>query len=141
MIKWREEHRELNKEGRELYSKYAKSIVLAGASDGFFSHEIGFPIEIIPERDPYAAKAGESLPVRVNLRGNPAAGQEVEAAWAGSRESRTTIVGRTDSTGRISVRLERPGLWRLHTLKMGRCSEPAVADWESLWASLTFEIR
>ena len=141
VIQWREEHLESSKPGRERYSKYAKSIVLAGESDGFFNHEIGFPIEIVPERDPYGAKAGEALPVRVNFRGKPAAGLQLEAAWAGKGESRTTIVGRTDLGGRISVHLERAGLWRLHTLKMERCSEPAVADWESLWASLTFEIR
>jgi hypothetical protein len=141
VIDWRTEHHEAQKPGRERYSKYAKSLVIAGASDGFFSHEVGFPIEIIPEADPSKAKPGASLPIRVKFKGQPAPGLQVEAAWSDKRQNKTTIPGRTDSDGRLSIKLDQPGFWRIQALKMERCAEPAVADWESYWASLTFELR
>lgn len=141
VMEWRTQHEETKMPGRERYSKYAKALLVAGESDGFFAHQVGFPIEIIPESDPYKAKPGNELPVRVVFKGNPAADLQLEAAWTSHGESKTTIAGRTDSEGRITIHLDRPGLWRLHALKMERCSEPTVADWESYWASLTFEVR
>jgi uncharacterized GH25 family protein len=141
VIDWRAEHRESRKAGRERYSKYAKAIILNGQPDGFAMHEVGFAIEIVPESDPYRAKPGDRLPVRVIFKGRPAAGLQVEAAWAGNGAKRTTIAGRTDADGRAVVALAGAGLWRLHALKMERCAEPEAADWESYWASLTFEVR
>lgn len=138
---WRAAHGESGKPGRERYSKYAKSILLSGSSDGFFNHVVGFPIEIIPEADPYQRKPGDELPIRILFRGRPAAGLQVESSWAGQGPSKTTAVGRTGPDGRLKVPLASAGRWRLHSIKMERCAEPAVADWESFWASLTFELQ
>ena len=141
VIAWRTQHGEAGKPGRERYSKFAKSLVLSGTADEHQPPALGFPIEIVPERNPYLLHAGEELPVRVLLRGKPAPHLQVEAAWADQGQSKTTVIGRTDSTGRIRVPLTSAGQWRLHSLHMERCAEPAVADWESLWASLTFAVR
>ncbi len=79
--------------------------------------------------------------MRVLFRGKPAAGLQLEAAWSGGGKSKTTVIGRTDPAGRIQVPLAAARMWRLHSLMMERCSEPGAADWESFWASLTFEVR
>lgn len=141
VIDWRSQHDEKAKPGRERYSKFAKSLLVSGAPDDFYGHSLGFPIEIIPEANPYMLHAGSQLPVRVMFRGTPAAGLQLETAWSGEGKSKTTVIGRTDAEGRIRVPLTAAGKWRLHSLMMERCAEPAVADWESFWASLTFEIR
>ena len=141
VIDWRSQHGETAKPGRERYSKFAKSLMVAGTPDDFFAHVLGFPIEIIPEANPYLLHAGSQLPVRVMFRGKPASGLQLETAWSGDGKSKTTILGRTDAEGRIRVPLTAAGKWRLHSLLMERCAEPAAADWESFWASLTFEIR
>ncbi len=141
VIKWREEHGVADQPSRERYRKYAKSLLVAGRGDGFYRHEVGLTIEIVPELDPARLEPGGKLPARILFRGKPAAGLQIEAAWAAGGQSKTVVVGRTDSSGRISVPLEKHGLWRIHTLKMERCTEPAIADWESYWASLTFELR
>jgi Domain of unknown function (DUF4198) len=138
---WRERHGEAEKPARERYRKYAKSLLVAGKTDGFFSHQVEFPIEIIPESDPYFAKTGDALKLRVVFKGKPAPGLQMEVAWAGQGQNKTTIAGRTDQNGTISIKLEKPGLFRLHTLVMEPCTETAIADWESSWASLTFELR
>jgi uncharacterized GH25 family protein len=141
VIAWRTQHGEGNSRSRERYSKFAKSLLLSGIPDDFYKKILGFPIEIIPEENPYLLHPGSSLPVRVIFRGRPAAGLQLEAAWAEAGKSKTTVIGRTDTEGRIRIPLESAGKWRLHSLLMERCAEPGAADWESFWASLTFEIR
>jgi uncharacterized GH25 family protein len=141
VMAWRAQHGESGKPGKERYSKFSKSVLLAGSSNGFANHVVGYPIEIVPEADPYKVKAGGSLPIRVVFRGKPAAGLQIESAWAGAGGTKTTVVGRTNGNGALTVPLPAAGKWRIHAIKMERCAEPAVADWESFWASLTFDLR
>ena len=101
---------------------------------------MGFPIEIIPLADPYSIHAGSALRVRVLFRGRPARGLQLEAAWSSGTQNKTTVIGRTSADGEIAVPIAKAGTWRLHTLRMERCADPKSADWESFWASLTFEI-
>lgn len=140
-IGWREQHGESSKPGKERYSKYAKAILLSGKANGFGRHLAGYVIEIVPEKDVYTLGPGASLPIQVLFRGKPAAGVQIESAWASKAGSKTTVVGRTGADGRLEVPLTAAGLWRIHTIKMERCAEPDVADWESFWASVTFELK
>ena len=103
------------KAARERYTKYAKSLLLAGAPNDVYKKVVGLPIEIIPERDPYAVKPGEALPVRVLLRGAPAAGLEIRTA---SPSGKIESSGTTSSDGRLSIRLSAAGPYRLHALHM-----------------------
>jgi uncharacterized GH25 family protein len=80
VIEWRKERGESAKPGRELYSKYVKSLVRSGSGDDTFSKPVGFTIEFLPEKDPYSAKVGDRIPVRLLWKGKPAAGLMVEAA-------------------------------------------------------------
>ena len=140
-LAWRKAHHQEKKPGRERYSKFAKALLLSGAPSDFYRHRVGFLIEIIPEADPYTLKPGDSLPIQVRFRGQPAADQQIESAWTTAAGAKTVIVGRTAVDGRLKVKLPAAGIWRLQTIKMERCSDSAVADWESYWANLTFELR
>ncbi|MEP6535726.1 MAG: DUF4198 domain-containing protein [Bryobacteraceae bacterium] len=141
VLAWRAKHGESVKPGKERYSKYAKAILLSGNPNGFADHAVGLLLEILPEADPHKIKAGGVLPIRVLFRGKPAANLQIESAWAGAKGGKTKIVGRTAADGRLKVPLAEAGKWRIHTIQMERCAEPAVADWESFWASMTFELR
>lgn len=141
IIAWRAQHGESAKPGKERYSKYAKAILLSGAPNAFAGHAVGYVIEIIPEADPYTLKPGHFLPIQVLFRGKPAAGLQIESAWAGNKDRKTAVVGLTGSDGRLKVPLPATGLWKIRTIKMERCAEPSVADWESFWASMTLELR
>lgn len=128
--------------GRERYSEYAKALIQSEAADDFFSHVVGFMIEIVPEKNPYTLHAGDELPVQVLVRGKPAADVRLEAVRAQSTPTPGKVSGRTDPTGHITIRIDAPGKWRLQAVSMHKCSDPTLADcWESFWASLTFEIR
>jgi hypothetical protein len=139
---WREKHQESATPSRERYSKYAKALLSTGGDNAFQTHETGLTFEIVPEASPNTVKGGQPLPIRVLFRGKPAAGQQIEVSWAGAGVARQmSIAGRTDKNGRLDVPLGRPGKWRLHTVLMERCADQKAAEWESYWASLTFEMH
>jgi hypothetical protein len=137
----REKSGSANKPGRERYSKYAKSLVVSGPADlSFLRKPIGLAIEIVPLTDPAKIKPGGVLPIQLLYRGKPAEGVQVEAAWASEQKAERRPAGRTGADGRLSIRLPRSGMWRLNAVLMERCADSSVADWESYWASLTFEV-
>ena len=139
-LQYREKHGEGARAGRERYSKYVKSLIRVGARDDYFRERTGLMIEIVPEVDPYSLSPGKMLPALVLFRGKPAVDVAVESAWLVGGKAKMEVIGRTDREGRISIPIQAAGAHRLHAIVMERCAEPAVADWESFWASLTFEI-
>lgn len=143
VLRWRAEHGEAKLPGKERYSKYAKSLLLAGEPSGYFNHVVGFPIEIVPEANPSLLRGNAALPVQVLFRGKPVEGIAVESAFAPATGGKAVVkvIGKTDTNGRANVPIMGLGRWRIHALVMERCAEPAAADWESFWASLTFENR
>ena len=128
--------------GRERYSEYAKALIQSEAGDEFFSHVVGFMIEIVPEKNPYTLHPGDELPVQVLVRGKPASDVRLEAESIQASAVPAKLSGKTDATGHITIPINGAGKWRLRAVSMHKCSDATLADcWESLWASLTFEIR
>lgn len=124
---------------RELFSRCAKSLLRAGtgAASGF-DRVLGFTLEVVPEKNPYTMSPGAGLPVRVLYEGRPLAGVLVVAL---NRDDPTTAVrGRSGPDGRLSLRLSRAGAWLIKTVHMIPATAGSGAQWESLWASLTFEL-
>ncbi|GAC1631007.1 MAG: DUF4198 domain-containing protein [Candidatus Acidiferrum sp.] len=142
VIAWRQKNGVAEAQGRERYAKFAKSLLTAGGPNDFHTRPAGLEIEIVPEKSPYDVKAGEPWKVTVLFLGQPLAGTQIESAWAGADGAKqTTIVGRTDEQGQITIPLGAAGRWRIHTVRMARCTDQGTADWESYWASLTFELK
>lgn len=123
---------------REIYSRCAKSLLRVGDGSGD-EHDrvLGLELELVPERNPYALKTGETLPVRLLYRGKPLDGALVMALPGESPDAR---VSARSEDGRASLRLDRPGLWLIKAVHMVPAPEGSGAEWESLWASLTFEL-
>jgi uncharacterized GH25 family protein len=141
VIAWREQHGETQSAGRERYSKYAKALLTTGGKNEFHTRPTGLAIEIVPEISPYDLKPGADLPIHILFRGNPASDLQVETSWASAgAPTKIVIVGRTDQQGRLAIPHLAPGKWRIHTVSMDRCKDSSAADWESSWASLTFEL-
>lgn len=125
---------------RERFYRCAKALLSsAGGADGVSEVPFGFTLELVPLRNPYALRAGASLPLTLLFRGKPAANVLVVAM---NREvPHLAVRSRTNARGAVTLPLARPGLWLVKAVHM----EPAPAgtgiDWESWWASLTFELR
>lgn len=140
-VEWRKKNNEGLKPGRERYRKHAKSLIVADTPSDAWRAPVGLDLEFIPESDPAALKPGSNLPVQLLWRGKPAANIRVERAWAAGGKHNMEIVGRTGADGRIAVPVDKAGRWRIHGVAIERAAQSAEADWESYWATLTFEVN
>ena len=125
---------------RELFSRCAKSLVLSGTvkpTEGDYA--LGFTLELVAEKNPYTTTAGQELPVRLTYEGRPLADGLVVAI---NRNNPTEkLSARSDANGRVHFRLPQGGQWLIKAVHMIPAKADAQADWESFWATLTFEIR
>ena len=147
-LKLRQENEETAKPGRETYSRCVKTLLQVGdpalvplAADSACRHAYGLPLELVPEQNPYRLAADKALTVRVLRGGRPAFGAAVQVWQRQPGGLPTThFTTRANQNGRILLRLSGPGPYLLATVDM-RPAPPrlrARADWQSVWASLTF---
>jgi uncharacterized GH25 family protein len=131
---------ETGSSARELFSRCAKSLVLSGSpSDLQGDRPLGFTLELVAERNPYAIGAGQDLPIRLTYENRPLAGALVVAM--NRRSPSEKLSARTDSAGRVRFRLRPGGMWLVKAVHMIPAPAGANAQWASFWASLTFELR
>ena len=139
IVELRRERGQSQVNGREYYSRCAKSLVMVGdGPHAGFDRVLGYPLELIPQTDPYALAPGDPLTVALNYQGKPVAGALVIAFTADRPADRLKV--RTGADGRARLPLNRAGRWLVKAVHM--IAVPAsdrAADWESFWASLTFE--
>ena len=125
---------------RELFSRSAKSLVLSGSpSEAQGDRLLGFTLELVAERNPYAIRAGQDLPVRLTYQNRPLARALVVAMNTLNPSEKQAA--RTDADGRVRFRLRPGGMWLVKAVHMVPAPAGANAEWESFWASLTFEPR
>lgn len=125
---------------RELFSRCAKSLVLSGSpSEAQGDRPLGFTLELIAERNPYALRADEELPVRLTYENRPLAGALVVAM--NRKNPSEKLAARTDNAGRVRFRLRPDGMWLIKAVHMVPAAAGADAEWASFWASLTFELQ
>ena len=146
---------------RESYSRYAKTLIAVGAPAdligsanpaksagpgqpaGPVDRALGLPLEVVADQDLFTgdAAAGNVAHVRtfrLLYLGKPLAGALVTAMRPGTADS--DITARTDRDGRVRVKLDKRGAWRIAAIHMVAPPADVDADWDSLWASLTFEL-
>jgi uncharacterized GH25 family protein len=125
---------------REHFSRCAKSLVLSGpASDAQADRPLGCALELVAERNPYTLRAGQDLPVRLTYQNRPLAGALVVAMNRANPADK--LPARTDNEGRVRFRLPPDKLWLVKAVHMERASVMSKAQWTSVWASLTFDLR
>lgn len=132
--------------GRELYAKAAKLALCVGprealAGPGGGGQPIGLRLEIIPLKNPCRLAAGDRLRVRALFEGKPLAGASLHASYPGLVGHRYALSQRSDSRGEAEFLLDRPGAWFVRVLHMVSAKAGGEADWESVFATLTFEVR
>jgi len=137
----RTQHGNADKAGLEYFSRCAKTLVSVGEgkSGNTFNKALGYTLELIPELDPYAMTPGESLPIQLLYDSKPIEDVLIVAFTKADPEQKFSA--RTDGSGRAMVDLDRPGIWLIKAVHMIEASaaDPR-ADWESFWASLSFQL-
>lgn len=119
---------------KETYFRCAKSLIAAGAAGDDADRVLGFPLELIAETNPYRTPV---LRLRLLYRGKPLSNALVVAF--NKAEPLAKLKARTGNDGRVEFTLPRSGVWLVTSVHMIPASFFSGYDWESLWASLTFE--
>jgi hypothetical protein len=123
---------------REAYSRHAKTLLAVDDAPGLpRDRAVGLRLELIletaqPRRD------GTEASLRLVHLGRPLAGALVTATAFGSPD--LPLRARSSTDGRVSFVLRRDRAWRINAVHMVRGDRELGADWESLWASLVFEL-
>ncbi|MBP9110595.1 MAG: DUF4198 domain-containing protein [Pyrinomonadaceae bacterium] len=132
---------ELDKDARYRYSKYVKTIFQAGnkATDNY-NTILGYAAEMVPQQNPYNLKKGSSLDILCLKDGKPLAGQIVTTGYEAGGKMLGETSGRTDKDGLLKVKLTGAGRWYAKFINMVKMDDPKL-NYESKWATLTFEIK
>jgi hypothetical protein len=146
VIAARAERGESARPGREAYARCAKAYAVAapekpaGAGPDLrgWDRALGFPLEIVPLANPLELAPGAKLPVRVLRRGEPLSGARI--GLLPQAEPAREVRLRTDENGRAEFEPAFGGLHLLRVVWMDRAAAGAGHDWESWWATLTFEL-
>jgi len=124
---------------RELFSRCAKALLLSGApSDDDRDRALGLTFEIVAERNPYTTAVGSALPFSLTFDGKPQAGSLVVAM--SRMDPSKKLTARSDRNGRVVFNLPVAGPWLVKAVHMIAAKPGTNADWESFWASSTFEV-
>jgi uncharacterized GH25 family protein len=140
----RAERGESDKPGREVYSRCAKALVAVGETPADASdNATGLRYEIVATGNPLnldiTREGGATLTVQTLFEGKPLAGAKVKAIHCGGGTPVSTAI--TDENGRATLPIGTPGRWVIASTEMIEAPKDSGAQWESLWASLVFEVK
>jgi uncharacterized GH25 family protein len=112
----------------------------AGRSEGW-SATLGYPVEIIPLRNPYQLAVGDTLRLRLLVNGAASsAGQEVLAGGRTPSGARRTVRHlTTNAAGEVALSRVATGTWYVKFIHMSKAQVPGL-DYVSQWATLTFAV-
>ena len=126
------------KRWRESYRKHSKTFVRVGDGNADMSwrEPVGMFLEIVPEKNPTALRAGEDFPVRVLKDGKPFPDFSLGIVGAGEAKG---AIQKTNEAGRAIFRLGKAGPCLLRGTDL-RKSAREVVEWESDFTTLTIEV-
>lgn len=128
-------------QGRELYSRRAKTIVQIGpVSEKDVQRVItpsGLSLEITPQRHPLHIEAGDTLPVQILYDGEPLSGALVKLTDLDADSERTARM-RTDEAGMARFTIPHAGQWQMNVVWARRLPEDTRAEFDTVFSSLTF---
>ena len=141
-LEYRMREHAMHVDGFERYSRAAKSIVLVGAP-GAQSHvtkPLGLPLEIVPVVSPYSLPRSASLPVRILYDGRVLPGALVKLIDL-DQDLAPVDARRSDALGVVTFAMPRSGSWLVSVVWTKQLTNSPDADFETIFASLTFGWR
>src|SRR2546425_6506562 len=132
---------ELGRAVRERYQKHVKAILQVGElRTSSFEFVLGYPAEIVPLTNPYWVIVGDTLAVRCLVDGKPVAQQLVIAGGERDTMPIPEIRARTEASGVARFVIRTAGKWYVKFIHMVPVQGDSV-NYESKWATLTFQVR
>ena len=128
---------------KERYTRYIKALVQSGDvyNDTLYKQITGQNFEIVLLQNPYNLHESATFKAQVFFMSKPLTGKIITAQNRIGNKKVITIASRTDGNGICSFKLPRKGEWFLHATHMIACADKQDSDWESFWASYSFEIE
>lgn len=169
MLEQRKKEGSLDQDALESYQKHVKAIYQVGdTKTNDWNTVLGYPIEFVPQANPYETYSGEKLDVQLLLDAKPLSNQLVYADYVGhthahghadhqhehehsdeghthesDEEGHTHTSGqqlRTNAQGIVTVDLPEDGIYYLRTIHMTTAEDSDELTHRSKWATLTFEV-
>lgn len=124
------------------YDKYAKAIFNTSHDDKNFAFVVGHPLEIIPVTNPFDARPGDFMTVKILLNGQPYTGP-VWATYDGfAPECENTYAYYTEAeNGEAHVKITAPGWWGIRASQTGLPGVEGDYDHLNLRSFLLFEVK
>ncbi|MDI6775722.1 MAG: DUF4198 domain-containing protein [Syntrophales bacterium] len=116
--------------------KYSKAMV--GPSD-VSSKPIGLRLEIVPQKNPFAIKIGETLPIKVLFEGKPLEGATIKAGCTHERNLKEYSA--TDKDGVANVVIEKGCNQIINASYKTALKDDPDADLLSISTNMTFEVK
>lgn len=126
---------------KERYIRFGKSLMASGTVAGA-DVNVGLEAEIIALANPFTHDPAQPFPVKVLYQGAPRPQAQVELFEKAPDGAVTVHLFTTDAQGVAQLTVQRGHRYLADHVVL-RPIEPEAADgpvWESLWASLTFEL-
>lgn len=132
-----------NRTANEKYSKHVKALFqVDDTRTDDFSTQLNYPIEFIPLKNPYELSVGDEASFKLVYRGEPLGTQTVHVSsrinLAEQGKEETSL--KTNEKGEVSFTIANVGQWYIATIHMQESKEEEF-DYESNWATLTFEVK
>jgi hypothetical protein len=125
---------------REWHTERLKTFVRVGqpgAEDHSWARAAPAGLDIVPESDPTALRAGQDFAVRVLADGGARAGCIV--AFESQDQSREHVAT-TDESGRATASLDSAGIWLVQAIDVHRAASPQ-SDWQSDVVAMTVGVQ
>jgi uncharacterized GH25 family protein len=137
----RERTSRMDVDGSENYRRIAKTIVRVGArgdaANAAITKPLGLPLEIVPERDPYATPRASTLAVHIIYERHALAGALVKMTDLG-HDAEPFESHVTDADGRAEFTLPEAGAWLLNVVWTKPRPAGENTDFETVFSSLSF---
>ena len=126
----------------EQYRRFAKSLVMVGPAAGQ-DQLLGLEMELVALTNPYQHPAAKTFRVAVYESGVPRPGAQVKVFIRHAPRDIEQKIIIADEDGQIQMPLLPGRQYLFDSVKLYRLKKPDTetgAEWESLWASLTFAV-
>lgn len=126
---------------KEMYSRYAKSLIAVGAGEGSDA-PVGLITEIVALNNPFTDDLTGGMTLQVLYEGAPRAQAQVEVFARGSDDTVTVTLHQTDEDGRVTIPVAPSTEYLVDAVLLRPVYSDSLDEpvWESLWASLTFSV-
>jgi hypothetical protein len=138
-VKYARTSKQLTDQGAKVMASwYAAMLLQAGAvaADDIFMNGSGYPLEIVPGKNPYGMKVGEKMQFTILWNGKPLFGARVIIRITADNNTGVQHIY-SGKDGVIEAPLGSKGTWVVSVAKMVPSRNPD-ADWQSYHATYSF---